>query len=125
MDNFDTCCPFCGKEIGVFKWAGAALYRHAEIFSNPDCDAYITFLRAPNIPERFSRRDGEDEDKCPFCGDSVKITVEEDGDTLIKCLNPDCAAIFYFGQPAFMNEDRKPKHTTDEALQKFKERKKS
>lgn len=40
MDNFDTCCPFCGKEIGVFKWAGAALYRHAEIFSNPDCDAY-------------------------------------------------------------------------------------
>lgn len=124
MDKIDTCCPFCGKEIEKLSLKDTALYSHNKIFKKPDCDAYISFLGAPNIPERFSRRDGADEDKCPLCGGAVALTNTDAGDTFIKCLNYDCAATFYFGGLAFANEDGKPIYTADEALQKFKERKK-
>ncbi len=120
--GISTLCPFCGKEIGKFAWSIAVLYHHDEFFPSPACDAYITFCDAPNVSERFSRRDEADDDKCPFCGGTVALTNTNDGDTHFKCLNPDCAALFYFGRPAFMNEDRKPIYTADEALQKFKKR---
>lgn len=124
MGKNDICCPFCGKEIEKLSLKDTALYYHNKLFKKPDCDAYISFLGAPNIPERFSRRDGADEDKCPLCGGAVALTNTDAGDTFIKCLNYDCAATFYFGGLAFANEDGKPIYTADEALQKFKERKK-
>lgn len=122
MDN-STLCPFCGKAIGKFSnKAEAALYLHSEIFENPDCDARIIFSPAPNIPERFSRRDGIDKDKCPFCNGKVELTSTAEGDALILCLDPKCGARMYFGTLAYLTPDLRVQYTAEEAAKKFKER---
>lgn len=122
MNEITNPCPFCGEQLEELITETSGLYTHFCLDEPPLCEAHIFFLGVDRIRERFERRDGLSKDTCPFCGGAVTLDKTKEGDTLVKCTNQDCGANFNFGGLAFINPDKRPKYTTEEAVEKFKER---
>lgn len=123
MNEKTNPCPFCGEQLEELIAENSALYAHYyPLLDDPRCEAHIFFPGGDRIRERFEHRDGLSKDTCPFCGSTVTLRKTAEGDTLIECTNPDCRASFNFGWLAFINRDKRPKYSAEEAVEMFEKR---